>query len=185
MNGIISQLPMPVINSVTPLSDHCVRIVWEQSIRPHITEDVDLSPLIQTLKFYKPLRANKKLFRSVHVGEYGYSIAWGDDEEIDMAATSVERLAEESMSANDLREFLHSNKLTQERAAIILGRSRGQIANYLSGKQPIPRVFVLACFGYLSRQQQSVGGIRNGSNVTLGVANQPSSKLTETWTVAA
>lgn len=167
MSVISGFIPMPKIESVIPLSDHIVRITWSASLRPNKVEDIDLSSLIFSFKFYAPLRKNKKLFRTVHVAQGGNAIAWGQNSELDMAATSVERLAEEAMSQSDFRSFLASNKLTQERAAIALGRSRAQIANYVSGKSPIPRVVVLACYGYLFRRQQSVGGIRGGSNVSL------------------
>jgi hypothetical protein len=158
---------MPKIRSVTPLTDCRIRISWENSLRPHATEDVDLGPLIETLKFYRPLRNNKSLLATVHVIANGNAIAWGDGN-VDMAATSIERLAEEAMTADDFRVFLHDNGLTREKAAIVLDRSKRQIAYYLSGKQPIPRIVVLACYGYLARRQIVAGGIRAGSIVTTG-----------------
>lgn len=185
MNEMINSLPMPTIKSVAPLSDHCVRVVWEETIRPYRTEDIDLTPLIKTLKFYKPLRDDKALFNSVRVIDFGHAVGWGEDDELDMAATSIERLAEESMSANDFREFLHTNKLTQERAAIVLGRSRPQIANYVSGKYPIPRVVVLACYGYLFRKRQYSGGLRSGSHVIVGAQPLTSTRDNHTITKVA
>jgi hypothetical protein len=46
-----------------------------------------------TYKIYRPLHDNPELFKSVHLTADGTAIAWGD---IDMAATTIERLAEES-----------------------------------------------------------------------------------------
>lgn len=161
-------VPMPEILSVSPYKDYRVRVKWGKTLRPRDEEIIDLSPLIETLKFYRPLRGNRKLLGTVHVTANGNAIAWGD-ESIDMAATSVERLAEEAMTPDDFRVFLAGNGLTQDRAAVLLGRSRRQIANYANGKQMIPRIVVLACYGYLARaQQQTLGGIRDGSNVAIG-----------------
>jgi hypothetical protein len=188
MNVTVSLAAMPKIRDVVALADHRVRVTWQDSLRPHMTEDVDLSPLIQTLKFYEPLRNRKSLFRSVHVIDGGNAIAWGANDEVDMAATSVERLAEEALSADDFRAFLLSNKLTQQRAAIVLGRSPRQVANYLCGKQPIPRVVVLACYGYLARkQQQALGGLRDGSNVFISTprTSTASVQIVTSATVAA
>jgi hypothetical protein len=166
--SVTVRIPMPTIESVVPLSDYKIRVKWNESLRPHSVEEVDLEPLIETLKFYKPLRGNRKLFRTVHIVEDGDAIAWGNDE-IDMAATSIERLAEESMTADEFKAFLSSNSLTRQRAATALGRSPRQIAYYITGQQPIPRILVLACYGYISRQQQGAGGMRGGSNVVIGL----------------
>lgn len=183
MNVMVS-VPMPLIESVSALSDHKIRVVWRKSLRPHGTEIVNLAPLIEALKFYKPLRTDRKLFRSVHVIEDGNAIAWAD-EDIDMAATSIERLAEESMTASDFRNFMASNLLTKNRAAAALGFSPRQIAYYSSGRRPIPRTTVLAVFGYLSRRQQMVGGIRSGSNLVMGQARPTETVMVRRATVRA
>ena len=106
-----------------------------------------LLPLIDSFKFYEPLRRNQTLFSSAHVIEDGHAIAWGEDENIDMPATSIVRLAEEAMSADDFSAFLERNRLTHQGAASALGRSRRHIEYYLS-TGAIPRIIALACFGY-------------------------------------
>jgi hypothetical protein len=150
-------IPMPRIASVEAVRDLVIRVKWNAGIRANRNDIVDLSPLIKALKFYRPLHSNPSLFRSVHLIEGGTILAWGDDDEIDMAADSVEQLAEESMSSDDFRDFLRTNQLTHSEAAALLGYSRRHIENFLSGKEPIPRVVVMACFGLLARKNSRRG----------------------------
>jgi hypothetical protein len=140
--------PMPRVADVRPVdaAQRLVRVTWAEGNRVGRTEIVDLSPLIDTHRFYTPLRDDSPLFDSVHLVDNGAAIAWGDDA-IDMAAGSVERLAAETMSADDFRAFLRRNNLTQENAAKILGRSRRSIAAY-ANQGGIPRIVALACRGY-------------------------------------
>jgi hypothetical protein len=168
--SVTISVPLPTIGKVTPVDRYVVEVTWRNSVRPHAVEKVDLSPLIEMLKFYRPLRNNKSLFNSVHVAEDGDALAWGDGS-IDMAASSVERMAEEAMTAEDFRDFLNGNSLTQEQAAAVLGRGRRQIANYASGQWPIPRIVVMACYGYQARRllASGGGGIRGGSSVSINI----------------
>ncbi len=152
-------IPMPKIARVEVVDHLVIRIAWSAGIRANRMDIVDLSPMINTLKHYRPLRDNKALFRTVHLIEDGRILAWGDDDEIDMAADSIEELAEESMTPDDFRDFLRISNLTQGEAAALLDRSRRQIANYLSGSEPIPRGFVLSCFGFMARKQLLLGPI--------------------------
>jgi hypothetical protein len=97
-----------------------------------------------TDELYKPLRDNLDLFKTVHMIEGGSAIAWGDDDAIDMAATSVERLAEEQMTSADFRAWLEQHKLTYDGAAAQLGISRRLVAYYADQRQ-VPRYIALAC----------------------------------------
>jgi hypothetical protein len=145
---IDSGIPLPLIADVGPVDaeNRLVRVSWAKGNRRGRTEVVDLSPLIDTHRFYAPLRNNAALFDTVHIVDNGEAVAWGDDS-IDMAADSIERLAAETMSVDDFRAFLARNNLTQESAAVILGRSRRRIASY-ANQGGIPRVVALACRGY-------------------------------------
>jgi hypothetical protein len=126
-----------------------VTVRWATGKRKGHLDRVDLSPLISTHRFYAPLRNNSALFETVHLVENGYALAWGDDA-IDMAAASVERLAEEAMTGADFCKFLEKHSLTHQAAAAVLGRSKRQIEYYLQYEQ-IPRVVALACIGYEAR----------------------------------
>ncbi len=141
----IAATPMPELASVRPAGKLAVKVTWSKGPRAGRTETVDLAPLVLSFKLYKALRNDRSLFKSVHLVEDGRAIAWGDDEAIDMAATSIERLAEEGLTADEFQQFLEREGLTQEAAAAMLGYSRRQIAHYLAGDKPIPRVFALAC----------------------------------------
>jgi hypothetical protein len=167
-------LPMPKIAKIE-VADHLVlRVAWSAGSRENRVDVVDLSPMINTFKLYRPLREDEALFRSVHLIEEGRILAWGDDDQIDMVADNVQELAEETMTPDDLREFLKISNLTQAEAAALLDRSRRQIANYLSGSEPIPRGFVLSCFGLVARKQRLRGPLTKVGNALA----QPASTIT-------
>ena len=152
---------MPKLALVRPAHKLSVRVTWSAGSRAPRTEVVDLSPLIGSFKFYRPLRKNRALFETVHLVEDGEAIAWGDDDQIDMSATSVERLADEALAADEFRHFLSEQNLTQEAAAAMLGYSRRQIAHYVAGDKPIPRVFALACRALEARRAVEHTGSRS------------------------
>jgi len=134
-----------------------VAVTWVAGDRRGRKDMVDLSPLIDTHKFYSPLRRDPALFTTVRVIDDGYAIAWGDGS-IDMSAASVERLAEETMTGTDFGAFLQRNALTHHAAAAALGRSKRQIENYLQA-EVIPRIVVLACIGYEARRLEGGAGL--------------------------
>ena len=146
-------IPMPRIAKVEVVGHPIIRLQWSEGSRANRIDTVDLSPMIYTFKLYRPLREDKALFRTVHLIERGRILAWGDDDQIDMVVDNVQELAEETMTSDDFREFLRSNSFTHNEAAALLDRSRRQIENYLSGNEPIPRGFVLSCFGLIARKQ--------------------------------
>jgi hypothetical protein len=143
-----SGIPMPLIARVRPVDaeNRLVEVTWADGNRQGRTDIVDLAPLIDTHRFYRPLRNDPGLFDTIHVMDNGEAVGWADDA-IDMSADSIERLAEEMMTAEDFRSFLTRNNLTQEGAAVILGRSRRRIATY-ANEGGIPRIVALACRGY-------------------------------------
>jgi hypothetical protein len=162
------KIPMPRIESVEADGGLRVRVKWKQSLRPYVAEVVDLAPLIESLKHFKPLRSDEDLFNTVHLTYGGSAIAWGNNDKIEMAATSVERLAEEAFTPDEFRAFLKANGLTHTQAALEFGYSRRQIENFVS-VGPIPRVVVLACYGYAARklQLQSRMKVAVGSCITI------------------
>ena len=135
--------PMPRLASVARHGAYEIVVGWAAG-GTYQHNVVDLAPLILTHKFYKPLRDNPDLFNTVHMIEDGSAVAWGDDDGIDMAATSIERLAEEQMSTADFRAWLEQRKLTYEAAAAQLGISRRLVA-YYADQRAVPRYIALAC----------------------------------------
>ena len=146
ITDIVAQQPMPKLKDVRHSGQYRVEVVWAAGIRIGRREIIDLSPLIKSFRFYAPLRKSQVLFGSVHLIADGHAIAWGEDDAIDMSVTSIERLAQESMSDTEFREFIDRHSFTHAAAAAVLGRSRRQIENYLAG-HPIPRIVALACIG--------------------------------------
>lgn len=107
---------------------------------------IDVSGLIANFRIYAPLRKSSELFRQVRVGEHGTDIVWSD--EIDMAADTLWRLAQEqsgaTMTADAFRHWRERKAYTLTEAARALGISRRMIAYYEEGQRPIPRVVALA-----------------------------------------
>lgn len=87
--------PMPLIGSIEADSDFSIRVTWADNVNPSLPTTIDLAPIILTYKFYRPLRHNPELFRSVHIINEGTAVAWGASDQIDMSATTIERLASE------------------------------------------------------------------------------------------
>jgi hypothetical protein len=132
--------PLPAIESVTALDNCTLTVIWTDGGR----QIVDLAPVIFTHKFYRPLRDDPALFKTVHIVDGGFAIAWGRDDEIDMDASTVARLADEAMQPADFAAFLKRHRLTYEAAAAQLGISRRLVAYYASERQ-VPRYIALAC----------------------------------------
>jgi DNA-binding transcriptional regulator YiaG len=107
---------------------------------------VDVSGMIETFRVYAPLRRSLKLFREVRLGEHGADVVWSD--EIDMAAETLWRLAQEqsgaTMSSEAFRRWRGRKAYTLDTAARALGLSRRMVAYYEQGAKPIPRVVALA-----------------------------------------
>lgn len=149
----IDNKPMPRLKAVAAGNDFELVVTWAAGDRKGRMETVDISPLILTHKFYKPLRNNADLFESVQLIDRGTAVEWGDGE-IDMPATSIERLAEEMMTNEDFRDWMEANKLSYTSTSAVLGLSRRTIANYAKDAR-IPRHIFLACQGYEARNRES------------------------------
>ena len=146
-NDIVdSGIPLPRMATVRALHDFVLRVKWAEGPRAGREDFVDVSAAIFSYKIYCPLR-DESLFLTGVVAEDGDAVAWSDDTDLMMSADTIESLAQESWTPKEFVEFLTRNRLTQEAAAALLGRSRRQIATYAT-KGPIPRVIALACYGF-------------------------------------
>ena len=141
--------PMPRLGAVSHHNGYEIAVSWQAGPRAGKTDIVDLAPVVLAYKIYRPLRDNPKLFKALHRSPDGAAIVWNDD--IDMAATTVEWLAEETMTPDDFRAWLKRQKLTLDSAAAQLGISRRLVAYYAKQRQ-VPRYIALAC-RYLDHQQ--------------------------------
>jgi DNA-binding transcriptional regulator YiaG len=110
---------------------------------------IDVSGMIATFRVFTPLRSDREMFAAVKVGEYGTHIAWSED--IDMAASTLWRLAQEqsgaTMTAEAFRRWREGRAFTLESAARALGVSRRMLAYYERGEKPVPRTIALATRG--------------------------------------
>jgi len=145
--------PMPVISNVTPHGDTSLAVTWAAGNREGQIDLVDLAPVIFTFKLYQPLRENARAFHDVRVSDDGAALEWAAGD-IDMPATTIERLAEEQMTPADFKDFLIRNGLTYDSAAAQLGISRRLVAYYANNKK-VPRYIALAC-AYLDLQNVNV-----------------------------
>jgi len=107
---------------------------------------IDVSGFIESFHVFTPLRADPERFAAVRVGEYGTHVAWSED--IDMAASTLWRLAQEqsgaTMSADAFRHWRERQAYTLDSAAKALGISRRMVAYYDQGAKPVPRTVALA-----------------------------------------
>ena len=86
--------PMPVVAALEHLGGHTMRITWAEGPRAGITEDVDLKPIVDRYRIYVPL-TDESLFASGRLVEDGAVLRWdADPDPIEMAATTVEHLAQ-------------------------------------------------------------------------------------------
>jgi len=58
-----------------------------------------------------PLRDDTDLFRTAHASAGGSNIAWGEDGSIDLSASTIERLADEAMSAKGLQRVYGASRV--------------------------------------------------------------------------
>src|SRR5260370_39561991 len=106
-------VPLPRMSTVQALPDFRLSVTWAEGSRAGRTDTVDLAPVINTYKFYRPLRKNRELFQTAHLVDDGNAIAW-DDGTIDMSAELIEDIADQAMTPQDFARFLERNKLTQQ-----------------------------------------------------------------------
>lgn len=142
-NAVVGR-KLPRLRAVSFHSGYQVAVKWDHATRSGSLDIVDLAPLLFRLKFYAPLRENPVLLSTVHVINEGSAIAWGGDDELDMAATSVLRLAEEVMTAADFGAFMKRHDFTFGRVAAELGISP-RLAAYYAKERAVPRYIALAC----------------------------------------
>jgi hypothetical protein len=62
----IDEAPMPRIGSVSAAGNLRVSVTWTRGVREGITEEIDLAPIINSMKYFRPLRSDPKLFATVH-----------------------------------------------------------------------------------------------------------------------
>jgi len=167
-NEIIdSGIEMARMASAELLAPFTLRVGWSEGRRAGREDVIDLRPIILSYKVYRPLR-DEKFFLTGSLAEDGYTIVWNGDD-LEISADAIMSLADQAMTPADFSAFLARNKLTQEVAAALLGRSRRQIATYAS-VGPIPRIVALACYGFEARKREAEMAGNHSSNTNKGKA---------------
>ncbi len=95
---------MPCVGSVAFHAGYEFVVTWQAGRRHGKTDVVDLAPVLLAHKMYRPLRDSPQMLTSVHLIDGGAAIGWGEGDVMDLAATTIERLAEESLSAVKVRQ---------------------------------------------------------------------------------
>lgn len=105
------------------VAPYTLEIVWAEGERGGRTDVVDLSPALGSYRIYRGLRDDAGLFATASVIEDGYALGFSGDA-AKVSVDLIEQLADETMSPAEFAAFLKRNKLTQDAAAALLGRSR-------------------------------------------------------------
>ncbi|MEO5338564.1 MAG: DUF2442 domain-containing protein [Magnetospirillum sp. WYHS-4] len=141
----MSRAKSPNVLAVEPLSGQVLRIRW----RDHGEDTVDLSREIATGRALASLR-QPAVFATARVGEYGWTVAWDGDVELD--ATFLFRQARyqaaEALRPEEFRSWRAMHGLSQARAAEALGISGRMVKYYEDGSHMVPKTILLACKGY-------------------------------------
>ncbi|MBI3376198.1 MAG: DUF2442 domain-containing protein [Betaproteobacteria bacterium] len=112
---------------------------------------VDLKDWIGSTKALRALRDPAR-FSTAKLGAWGRTIEFGDGG-IDLAGDNLRNLAIEQAGGvghERIWNWMHSNDLTIDRAAEVLGISRRMLIYYRNGEKAIPRHIWLACVGWES-----------------------------------
>lgn len=112
--------------------------------------EVDVADVIQRTPSLKRLK-QPSVFNGAKVGEHGASVAWDDDDDLELAADNLRARAIEQaggVSHEFVWNWMARHELSLDAAAQALGVSRRMLAYYRSGAKPVPRTVALACLGW-------------------------------------
>ncbi len=135
---------LPRIAAIAPHEGLRVVVTWQSDGPGASVQVVDLAPAVFRYKLYAPLREDARLFRTVRVADDGFAVTWGEDDNLDMASTTIAELAEQVMTPVDFGAFIKRNGYTLDSVAAELGISR-RLAAYYARDREIPRAIAFAC----------------------------------------
>ncbi len=140
------------LRALTALPGQSLRLVFEDDFEAVVR----LDGWISDTKALQPL-TDPALFSQAHMGEWGTSVVWIEDE-LELGADNLRHLAVEQAGGighERLWVWMHECGLTQQQAADAVGISRRMLNYYLSGSKPIPRTVWLACKGWQAEQREA------------------------------
>lgn len=139
----MSEYFFPKLTAVVAMAPYRLRTTWstgevlevdvEARLRKHAALSAILAP---------------EVFGRVHIGEWGNSIEWFDEE---FGADNVYAWAKEQageVSHEMFDEWMRHNGLSLSTAAEALGISRRMVSYYRTAHKAIPRSIWLACLGW-------------------------------------
>nr|VFJ46013.1 MAG: Protein of unknown function (DUF2442) [Candidatus Kentron sp. FM]VFJ61171.1 MAG: Protein of unknown function (DUF2442) [Candidatus Kentron sp. FM]VFK13599.1 MAG: Protein of unknown function (DUF2442) [Candidatus Kentron sp. FM] len=133
----------PKLQAVEAFAPYRLRTTW--STGEVLVVDVE-GPL-RTIPALAPI-LKPAVFARVHMGEWGNSIEWLDEE---FGADNVYAWAKEQagrISHEMFGEWMHRNGLSLSTAAEALGISQRMVSYYRTAHKAIPRQTWLACLGW-------------------------------------
>ena len=140
------------IMDVAALDNRVLAVQWEDGE----TTTVDLSAWIEASGF--AALADPGVFARAHVGEYGSTVAWVDDElEIDSIHLQLLESEQKGMPLlpDALARWRARHGLSQAAAAKALGVSLRQWQNYEGGATFLPWTVALACKGWEAAKKEA------------------------------
>ncbi|GFK94358.1 hypothetical protein NNJEOMEG_02202 [Fundidesulfovibrio magnetotacticus] len=152
----MKRVPWPfgpkAIAAVEPLPEQTLAVSWADGSRSTIS----LAVWIESKGIHR-LR-NPELFAKAHVGEYGSTVAFLDDD-LEIDSVHLQLLESEQRGApltpDGLRRWRERHGLTQAQAARELGVSPRQWQNYESGASFLPWTLALACAGWTAMRDRA------------------------------
>jgi hypothetical protein len=140
------QTDTPNIRAVLAGEDHTLVVTWKGGAESL----VDVGELVAGYAVFAPLRADAAAFRSVSVGEWGWSVHWTDD--MELSSDTLWRLALDQ-GARWLRAWREARGLSQAEAASALGVSPRMWRYYEGAEHLLPKTVRLACAGFDAQQR--------------------------------
>ena len=133
-----------ILVGVEPLDGMRLRLTYADGA----VLETDIAPLIARHPSLQPIAS---VFHTAALGDFGYSVIWDDNDELELAADNLRARALEQrdeFSHETIINWMARHHFTLEQAAEELGLSRRMLGYYLSGEKPVPRTVALACIGW-------------------------------------
>ena len=133
----------PKLEAVEALAPYRLRTTWSTGE----VQEVDVEEVLRRFPVLSPI-LNFDVFATVHIGEWGNSIEWFEEE---LGPDNVYAWAKEQageVSHEMFGDWMHRNNLSLTTAADALGISRRMVSYYRTAHKAIPRSIWLACLGW-------------------------------------
>lgn len=120
-------------------------------LRVNVAAIIKMHPTLKRL-------SQPEIFVQAAVGDWGDSVVWAGDDDLELAADKLRaRAIEQAGGASHemLWNWMDRHHLTLDTAAKALGLSRRMLAYYRSGEKPVPRTVELACLGWEVEQRKA------------------------------